>query len=280
MEFVKLVGPFGVFFIMFALGLNLSIKRFFRVFKNPKNFIVGLLCQIVILPIIGLIVISLLPMDKEFQIGVFLLLIMPSAAMSNYATRIADGNVPLSICLTSICALFSFITVPIYLNLFSNFLYNQSFDLQLFTFSIKTFLFITMPVFIGIYCREKFSNFFKNLTFTLDRSAFVIFLIIVFIAIYTEKDNLVNYFDDVGVIMSLILVLVFASSFLITQIFIDDIPSKRAIRIEALLQNGAMGFVVGALIFSEIQYLVPITIYALLQYCFLLFYLGNIKLKK
>ena len=256
MEFVKLVGPFGVFFIMFALGLNLSIKRFLRVFKNPKNFIVGVICQIAILPIIGLIV------------------------MSNYATRIADGNVPLSICLTSICDLFSFITVPIYLNLFSNFLYNQNFNLQLFTFSIKTFLFITMPVFIGIYCREKFSNFFKNLTFTLDRLAFVIFLIIVFIAIYTEKDNLVNYFDDVGVIMSLILVMVFASSFLITQIFIDDIPSKRAIRIEALLQNGAMGFVVGALIFSEIQYLVPITIYALLQYCFLLFYLGNIKIKK
>ncbi len=280
MEFVKLVGPFGVFFIMFALGLNLSIKRFLKVFKNPKNFIVGVLCQIVILPIIGLIVISLLPMNKEFQIGVFLLLIMPSAAMSNYATRIADGNVPLSICLTAICALFSFITVPIYLNFFSNFLYNQSFDLQLFTFSIKTFLFITMPVFIGIYCREKFFSFFKNLIFTLDRLAFLTFLIIVFIAIYTEKDNLVNYFDDVGVIMSLILILVFASSFLITQIFIDDISSKRAIRIEALLQNGAMGFVVGSLVFSKIQYLVPITIYALLQYCFLLFYLGNIKLKK
>ena len=280
MEFVKLVGPFGVFFIMFALGLNLSIRRFLRVFNKPKNFIVGLLCQIVVLPIIGLIVISYFPMEKEFQIGVFLLLIMPSAAMSNYATRIADGNVPLSISLTSICALVSFITVPLYLNFFSNFLYNQNFDLQLFAFSIKTFLFITLPVFIGIYLREKFSNFFRKYTFTLDRIAFVLFLIIVFIAIYTEKNNLVSYFNDVGVIMSLILVIVFLSSFIITQLFINDTPSKRAIRIEALLQNGAMGFVVGALIFSEIQYLVPITIYALLQYCFLLFYLGNMKLKK
>ena len=280
MEFVKLVGPFGVFFIMFALGLNLSIRRFLRVFNKPKNFIVGLLCQIVVLPIIGLIVISYFPMEKEFQIGIFLLLIMPSAAMSNYATRIADGNVPLSISLTSICALISFITVPLYLNFFSNFLYNQNFDLQLFAFSFKTFLFITLPVFIGIYLREKFSNFFRKYTFTLDRIAFVLFLIIVFIAIYTEKNNLVSYFNDVGVIMSLILVIVFFSSFIITQLFINDTPSKRAIRIEALLQNGAMGFVVGALIFTEIQYLVPITIYALLQYCFLLFYLGNMKLKK
>ena len=280
MEFVKFVGPFGVFFIMFALGLNLKINRFLRVFSKPKNFIVGMLCQIVVLPIIGLLIINYLPMDKEFQIGVFLLLIMPSAAMSNYATRIANGNVTLSICLTSICALFSFITVPLYLNFFSNFLYNESFDLQLFTFSVKTFLFITLPVFIGIFCREKFSNFFQKYTFTLDRLAFVLFLIIVFIAIYTEKNNLISYFDDVGVTMSLILVIVFLSSFIITQIFIDDIQSKRAIRIEALLQNGAMGFVVGSLIFSEIQYLVPITIYALLQYCFLLFYLGNMKLKK
>ena len=141
MEFVKLVGPFGVFFIMFALGLNLSIKRFLRVFKNPKNFIVGVLCQIVILPIIGLIVISLLPMDKEFQIGVFLLLIMPSAAMSNYATRIADGNVPLSICLTSLCALSSFITVPLYLYFFSfnEFVSQTSFmDFTLPSFSAQT----------------------------------------------------------------------------------------------------------------------------------------------
>ena len=279
MEFVKLVGPFGVFFIMFALGLNLNIKRFLRVFSKPRDFIVGLLCQSFVLPVIGLLTINYLPMDKEFQIGIFLLLIMPSAAMSNYATRIADGNVPLSICLTSICALFSFLTVPLYLNFFSEFIYNQSFDLQLFTFSLKTFLFITLPVFIGIYIREKFSSFVKKYTFTLDRLAFIIFLIIVFIAIYTEKDNLISYFDDVGVTMSLILAIVFLSSFIITQIFVDDIKSKRAIRIEALLQNGAMGFVVGALIFSEIQYLVPITIYALLQYCFLLFYLGNMKIK-
>ena len=76
------------------------------------------------------------------------------------------------------------------------------------------------------------------------------------------------------------IILFFFSSFIITQIFVDDVQSKRAIRIEALLQNGAMGFVVGALIFSEIKYLIPITIYALLQYCFLLFYLGNMKIKK
>ena len=279
MEFVKLVGPAGVFFVMFALGTNLTLKSFFKVFKNPKNFLVGLFCQCIVLPIIGIFVIIITPLKPEFQFGVFLLLIMPSAAMSNYATRLANGNVALSISLTSFCALISFITIPLYLVLFEKLISTYNVNLNLFTFSLKTFIFITLPVFIGIFCRQKFFKTFEKLTFTLDRMSLIIFLLIVFIAIYTEKDNLVGYFEDVGVVMALVLTIVFVSALLITQIFIKDIESKRAIRIEALLQNGAMGFIIGSLIFSEIIYLVPIAIYALLQYTFLLFYLGNIQIK-
>ena len=128
MEFVKLVGPVGVSFIMFALGLNLSIKKFLKVLKNYKTLLTGLICQIIILPIIGLIAISLIELTPKFQFGIFLLLIMPSAAMSNYATKLIDANVPLSITLTSTCALLSFITVPLYLNLFSKFVYANVFE--------------------------------------------------------------------------------------------------------------------------------------------------------
>ena len=279
MEFVKLVGPAGVFFVMFALGTNLTLKSFFKVFKNPKNFLVGLFCQCIVLPIIGIFVIIITPLKPEFQFGVFLLLIMPSAAMSNYATRLANGNVSLSISLTSFCALISFITIPLYLVLFEKLISSYNVNLNLFTFSLKTFIFITLPVFIGIFCRQKFFKTFEKLTFTLDRMSLIIFLLIVFVAIYTEKDNLVGYFEDIGIVMAFVLTIVFVSALLITQIFIKDIESKRAIRIEALLQNGAMGFIIGSLIFSEIIYLVPIAIYALLQYTFLLFYLGNIQIK-
>ena len=143
MEFVKLVGPAGVIFIMFALGLNLRFNQLIKVFKHPGNFITGIISQTLVLPTIGLITISLVEMSPELTFGVFLLLIMPSAAMSNYATRLVDGNVSLSICLTSFCALFSFITIPIYLNLFSKEIYELPFGINLFSFSIKTFLFIT-----------------------------------------------------------------------------------------------------------------------------------------
>ena len=78
MEFVKTVGPLGMIFIMFSLGLNLSYKDFFEVLKKPRNLIIALICQMIMLPLIGIIIISFFPMQAEFQLGVFLLLILPS----------------------------------------------------------------------------------------------------------------------------------------------------------------------------------------------------------
>ena len=279
MEFVKLVGPAGVFFIMFALGLNLSIKHFLRVFRDYESLITGIVCQIIILPVIGLILISLMELEPEFQFGIFLLLIMPSAAMSNFATKLSDGNTPLSITLTSSCALISFITIPLYLNYFGKFIYNDVFELNLFVFSFKTFLFITVPVFLGIFIRRKFPKIIEENIFTLDRLAFALFLIIVFIAIFMEKNNLINYFADIGFVVICLLISIILTITTIVNIFVKDVPSRRAIIIEGMLQNGAMGFVVGSLIYDDVVYLIPIAIYALLQYCALLFYIANIKVK-
>ena len=280
MEFVKLAGPAGVIFIMFALGLNLRFKQLINVFKHPGNFITGIISQTLVLPTIGLITISLVEMSPEMTFGVFLLLIMPSAAMSNYATRLVDGNVSLSICLTSFCALFSFITIPLYLNLFSKEVYELQFDVNLFSFSIKTFLFITLPVFIGIFCITKFTKFFQKQTIFLDKLAFAIFIIVVLIGIYQERGNLVGYFDDIGIVVIGLLLIIFITVLIITNIFMKDDKSKRAVIIEGLLQNGAMGIVVGSFLFNEIDYFVPIVLYALFQYAALLFYIGNIKIKR
>ena len=97
MEFVKLVGPFAIFFIMYSLGLKLNFINFYELIKRPKNLILGLICQIIFLPIIGLLIVSFYPMPDELKIGILLLLLLPSATMSNYATRLVDGNISLSI---------------------------------------------------------------------------------------------------------------------------------------------------------------------------------------
>ena len=105
-------------------------------------------------------------------------------------------------------------------------IYELPFDINLFSFSIKTFLFITLPVFIGIFCITKFTKFFQKQTIFLDKLAFAIFVIVVLIGIYQERGNLIGYFDDVGIVVVGLLLVIFITVLIITNIFIEDIESK------------------------------------------------------
>ncbi len=280
MEFVKNVGPLGMIFIMFSLGLNLTAKEFLDVIRNPRNLIVALICQMIMLPVIGILIISFFPMQAEFQLGVFLLLILPSAVMSNYATRLVKGNVALSICITSICALISFISIPIFLSIYSSFFTDIEFDLNLLKFSVRMFLFISLPTFVGILVRGNFKKFSERNNLNFDRAAFFLFILIVTIAILTERNNLGGYFADVGAISFVVIICILVSVYLITRLSLKDIKVKRTVMIEAMLQNGAMGLIVGAQLFHELEYMTPIAVYALIQYVALMFYIGNININK
>ena len=280
MEFVKNVGPIGMIFIMFSLGLNLTVKNFLEVVEKPRNLIIALICQMLVLPLIGIIIISFFPMQAEFQLGVFLLLILPSAVMSNYATKLVKGNVALSITVTSICALISFLSIPIFLKIYSSFFEDVSFDLNLLKFSVRMFLFIALPTFVGILVRGNFKKFSERNNLRFDRAAFFLFIFIIIIAIFTERDNLGGYFADVGAISFVVIVSILTSVYLITKFTLKEVKTQRTIMIEAMLQNGAMGLIVGAQLFHELEYMTPIAVYALIQYVALMFYIGNININK
>ncbi len=280
MEFVKNVGPVGMIFIMFSLGLNLTAKDFLEVVKKPKNLIIALICQMIILPVIGIVIISFFPMQAEFQLGVFLLLILPSAVMSNYATKLVKGNVALSITITSFCALVSFISIPIFLKVYSSFFKDVEFDLNLLKFSVRMFLFIALPTFVGILVRGNFKKFSEQNNLRFDRAAFFLFILIVIIAIFTERNNLGGYFADVGAISFVVIVCILTSVYLVTRFTLKEVRIQRTIMIEAMLQNGAMGLIVGAQLFHELEYMTPIAVYALIQYVALMFYIGNININR
>ena len=280
MEFVKNFGPIGMIFIMFSLGLNLTVKNFLDIFKKPRNLIIALVCQMLALPLIGIIIISFFPMQAEFQLGVFLLLILPSAVMSNYATKLVKGNVALSIIITSFCALVSFISIPVFLKIFSAFFKDITFDLNLLKFSVRMFLFITLPTFIGILVRGNFKKFSEKNNLRFDRAAFYLFIFIIIVAIFTERNNLGGYFADVGAISFVVIVSILTTVYLITRFTLKEIRVQRTIMIEAMLQNGAMGLIVGAQLFHQLEYMTPIAVYALIQYVALMFYIGNININK
>jgi len=107
MEIVTTIAPVCLAIIMFGLGLGLTIGDFTRVIKNPRDFLVGFLCQVILLPIIAFILINIISLPPEIALGVMVIAAAPGGVTSNILTKFADGDVALSVSLTAIVSLLS-----------------------------------------------------------------------------------------------------------------------------------------------------------------------------
>ena len=105
MGIVTTIAPFALALIMLGLGASLTINDFTRVVKNPKEFLIGLVCQLVVLPIVGYLLIIILKTPIELALGVMLIAAAPGGVTSNVLTKFADGDVALSISLTAVTSL-------------------------------------------------------------------------------------------------------------------------------------------------------------------------------
>ena len=113
MEIAKSIAPIALAIIMFGLGLGLTVEDFKRVLKYPRDFFVGFLCQVILLPIIAFILIHIITLPPEIALGVMIIASAPGGVTSNVLTKFADGDVALSVSLTAIVSLLCIFTVPL-----------------------------------------------------------------------------------------------------------------------------------------------------------------------
>ena len=144
--------PLSLAFIMFSLGLGLSLSDFTRVFFKPRDFLIGLFFQIIVLPIVALIIVMFWPLSPELAIGVMILAAAPGGVTSNVLTSFAKGNIALSISLTAINSILCVITVPLILMISLSVLDMGGINegQSLFSIASQMFLIVTIPVIIGV----------------------------------------------------------------------------------------------------------------------------------
>ena len=213
MEFVKLVGPAGMFFIMFSLALSLKIQAFKEIAKNPLSFYLGLVAQLIGMPLIGFIIALTIPFPMEVKVGIVLITCLPSAVTSNYLSKKMGGNVALSISLTAITSLIAFVTIPIIIKIYFLVVFeNESvivFNTTLIGASLKLFAVVTIPVIIGIIFNTIFPEFSKKIDPLFDKAALIVFLVIIGIAVYQDLHLIPEYVRFAGIKTVLIFVLAF-----------------------------------------------------------------------
>ncbi len=110
-----IVLPIAIVIIMIAMGMTLTIADFRRVISEPKAVLIGLLCQLIVLPIIGVLVALVMPLEAVFAVSIVLLAASPGGTTSNLISYVADLDRALSVTLTAITNMLSWLTIPILL---------------------------------------------------------------------------------------------------------------------------------------------------------------------
>ena len=279
MELVKLIGPLILAFIMFSLGIGLSLENFKSVIVKPKDFIIGAISQVIILPIIALILIFLFPIPTELKVGLMLLAAAPGGVTTNVITKFAKGDVALSISLTAVISLLCFITIPLIFSYTYPIITGEvlPFDISIGSIIVQIFLITTVPVIIGMILKAIFPNFFSKIEKFFVNLSFILFLLFLFMAIYQELDNIAGYFASSGLITLVLNIVVVIVAFFLCGIFNIGKSQKKTILIETGLQNGTLAIVVTGLIFSDPVYLVPTATYALIMYAVIFIYVIGLK---
>jgi len=268
MGIVTTIAPVALALIMLGLGASLTVKDFTRVFQSPKTFLVGMVCQLVLLPVIAYILIIILKTPIELALGVMLIAAAPGGVTSNVLTKFADGDVALSISLTAFTSLISIVSVP-YIVFLSIDIFNITYvekEVSMLGISLKMFFVVTVPVIIGMLIRKLFSNFIENNMKIIEKISIGLFSI-VFIAIYIEEwDSIVMFISTAGTITFILNVTMMIVGFYIAKFFASGIAQRRCISLECGLQNGTLAVFVGTQLFgSNMTYMVPTAAYALIM---------------
>ena len=262
-----LILPLALAFIMFGLGLGLTRLDFLRVVKQPKDFFVGLISQIVLLPLIAFIIVKLWPVSPELAIGVMIIAAAPGGVTSNLLTSFAKGDVALSVSLTAIISLLCVITIP-FIVLKSADLLGSSIDqsVSIFGMAKDMFLIVTVPVILGMLLRGFASSLTQKIQpFTKKLSA-ILFVIVLLGAIAAERENISSYFAQAGLITLSLNVIMMVVAFYVAKFFATGLAQRKCITIECGLQNGTLAIFVGTSIFGGGMYVIPAATYSLIMF--------------
>lgn len=115
--FIGMLIPGALAIIMFGMGMRLTLGDFTRLARYPRAVSTGLVCQMLLLPLLGLGIAMLVPMRPEFAVGIMVIALSPGGAVSNLFTLLGRGDIALSVTLTAVSSVISVFSVPILLNL-------------------------------------------------------------------------------------------------------------------------------------------------------------------
>ncbi len=260
--------PLVLAFMMFTLGLGLTAADFRRILARPRDVIIGLCMQILLLPLVGFTLINVWPVSPEIAIGVMLIAVAPGGVTSNYLTALARGDVALSVSMTAVTSLLSVLTIPLILALAYTHVVGAPLpgEVSFVGTAVSIFLIVTLPVVLGMLCRRFAAQAAMKLEKPAHRLSTVFLVLVLLGAILQQRDNVLAYFAEAGVITLMLNVGMMCLAFGLARVLNTGPAQQVAICMECGLQNGTLAIAVGVMLFGGGAYLIPAATYSLIMF--------------
>ena len=273
------VLPLALAFIMLALGLGLTFDDFVRVVRRPRDFAVGAVSQIFVLPMVAFLLASLWPMSPELALGLMIIAAAPGGVTSNLLTAFARGDVALSISLTAVISLLSVLTIPLVVVFaYGHFIGEQAAqDITVADTAVSVFLIVTIPVLVGLLVRRFAENFALRVEPSARAVSAVLFVLVLAGAIYQERNNLVSYYAQAGLATFALNLTMMVLAYLLARWFATGAKQRTAIAMECGLQNGTLAIAIAVLLFGGGLATVPATTYSLTMFVTALIYVALLR---
>ncbi len=252
---------------MFGLGLGLTLTDFKRVITIPRDFFIGFLGQVIILPIIAFILIHIISMPPEIALGVMVIAAAPGGVTSNILTKFANGDVALSVTLTAVVSLLSVITVPLIVYNSASFLgFEITKEISMINIAAKMFFVVTIPVIFGMIVRSLMTDFIVSKTLLVQRLSVILFLV-VFISIWVEEwDRIISFITRAGLVAFILNMTMIFIGYYMAKFLASGLEQRKCISLECGLQNGTLAVFVATQLWDNIVFMVPTAAYALIMF--------------
>ncbi len=265
----KICLPLALAIIMLGMGMTLIPNDFTRIIKDPKAILIGLINQLIFLPIIGFLLVITLGLSPVMAIGLMILATCPGGPTSNLIVQICKGNIALSVTLTAIASFISVLTIPFILSYALDYFgsgTNVTIKIPIIDTILQIMGITVIPISLGMLIRRFKTNFAKRMEKPMRIASTVIF-IFVFIAVIAANFNIVGQaMKEVGLVTLLLNILTLGLGYLTARLFKLNLKNAISISVESGIQNGALAFVIATSILNNVEMGIPTAAYVIWMY--------------
>ena len=273
----NVVLPLVLAFIMFSLGIGLTFKDFGRVLTRPRAVVLGIAAQMLVLPVVAFILLLFFDLPPAFKVGVMILSFVPGGTTSNMITRLARGDVALSVTLTAVVSVAFVVTLPLLIPAAVGFYQGADLgaSIPVFELFLKAFLITAVPVAIGVALRQFLPSAMQAINRPVSIAATVLFIVLVLAIIFTNLDILREQLPVLGPMLILLNVIMLALGWFIARLGGLTGRPATTVALEAGVQNAGLGMAIGAILWASLGdgtvpdfsvYALPSAAYGVLMY--------------